>query len=77
VLKQTRSWSRKAVRVRSSALFFGLFIWANSGSFLSSLVLYSDSSQIDLTLTTVYHSLSWGQEVRIPFTGERRTKGPP
>jgi hypothetical protein len=39
--------------------------------------LYSDSSQIDLTLTSVYYSMSWEREVRISFVGERRAKGAP
>ena len=39
------------------------------------LILYSEFSQIDLTLTTIYHSLFWGRDMPVPFIGDRRTKG--
>ena len=39
------------------------------------LILYSEFSQIDLTLTTIYHSLFWGRDIPVPFIGDRRTKG--
>jgi hypothetical protein len=41
------------------------------------LILYSEFSQIDLTLTTIYHSLFWGRDIPVPFIGDRRTKGVP
>jgi hypothetical protein len=37
------------------------------GALNNQLVLFSESSQIDLTLTTVYHFLFWGGKYKYPL----------